>query len=775
MQKVEVNLNNCFWIESLSHVFNFDDSKKVNLIYAKNWTMKSSFANVLKKYQEWKQWEIKDRIFNYESSHEIKIDDLLLEKNQSHDKIFVFWNIDENYQSNNISNLLLKPELKEKFDEVLELKFNLLEILKTSIGLGIPQNKEDLSLSKLEKKFLLDFSLEDKSFLDAIEELDLGNINEIEVVYKDVFDNSKLEELILSQEFQDNIDWFMTKSEEIYQNTQYSYLEKGKFSFWKLKEVQVILDKNNFFVKNNKVMLDWVEKTKTELAEEVRNLKQELIETPEYEKISDKLNNTDKWKKLLNIIENDISIISELKNYKCFRKKLWHQYLDKARRWNDRIIDLLKEKYSDLKSNITDENMEKSKWEKAVTIFNDRFSVPFEMEISNLKNALFWEIPVVNFKFEREGWLDPVIKSQDEIVTTLSQWEKRALYLLNVIFDIEAFKQKINENPDKKYLFIIDDIADSFDYKNKYAIVEYLKEIIEYDNFYSIILTHNFDFFRFVKKRLNCSKSSFHSIKQWRWIITFDNNTTDEPRKKRKQNLNEKNIIALIPFVRNLIEYGSSCQKDFLLLTHVLHQKQETKYDNEWNIKAEYQCDENECFTIPATEEIFFSHLEEIYKKCLWDNMSFSDDLLEKKPIEFIMQIDEDSAWEELEDKLLISIGIRLLAEEFLKKQLPLLDSQINVNGFSKDQFGNLYKKYNNICKTRFQNVNENSARNERKNKLLYEKWNNILNKVSIMTPENIHINSFMYEPILDMDILELKNLYEKTVNLDDFLINWQD
>jgi hypothetical protein len=35
------------------------------------------------------------------------------------------------------------------------------------------------------------------------------------------------------------------------------------------------------------------------------------------------------------------------------------------------------------------------------------------------------------------------------------------------------------------------------------------------------------------------------------------------------------------------------------------------------------------------------------------------------------------------------------------------------------------------------------------------------------MTPENIHINSFMYEPILDMDIVELKNLYEKVKKLN--------
>ena len=36
------------------------------------------------------------------------------------------------------------------------------------------------------------------------------------------------------------------------------------------------------------------------------------------------------------------------------------------------------------------------------------------------------------------------------------------------------------------------------------------------------------------------------------------------------------------------------------------------------------------------------------------------------------------------------------------------------------------------------------------------------MEEVNIMTPENIHLNSFMYEPILDMDISELLNLYQK-------------
>ena len=35
-----------------------------------------------------------------------------------------------------------------------------------------------------------------------------------------------------------------------------------------------------------------------------------------------------------------------------------------------------------------------------------------------------------------------------------------------------------------------------------------------------------------------------------------------------------------------------------------------------------------------------------------------------------------------------------------------------------------------------------------------------IFDKVSLMTPENIHVNAFMYEPLIDMSVMHLIILY---------------
>jgi hypothetical protein len=41
-----------------------------------------------------------------------------------------------------------------------------------------------------------------------------------------------------------------------------------------------------------------------------------------------------------------------------------------------------------------------------------------------------------------------------------------------------------------------------------------------------------------------------------------------------------------------------------------------------------------------------------------------------------------------------------------------------------------------------------------------------ILDRVLLMTPENLHLNSFMYEPIVDMSDEHLKRLYNDVKKL---------
>ena len=51
-------------------------------------------------------------------------------------------------------------------------------------------------------------------------------------------------------------------------------------------------------------------------------------------------------------------------------------------------------------------------------------------------------------------------------------------------------------------------------------------------------------------------------------------------------------------------------------------------------------------------------------------------------------------------------------------------------------------------------------------NSLLTNEEKNISEKVKIMVSENIHVNAFMYEPIIDMSDEELINLYKIVKNM---------
>ena len=154
----------------------------------------------------------------------------------------------------------------------------------------------------------------------------------------------------------------------------------------------------------------------------------------------------------------------------------------------------------------------------------------------------------------------------------LSQGEKKALYVLNILFEIEVRKKAKQDT-----LLIVDDIADSFDYKNKYAIIQYLKDIADDPHFNQILLTHNFDFYRTVQSRfvtyphcLMASKGSsgiiltqaagIQNVFVNDWKLRF----FDTPKKR----------IASIPFLRNLIEFTKGPQEaDFAKLTSLLHWK----------------------------------------------------------------------------------------------------------------------------------------------------------------------------------------------------------
>lgn len=413
---------------------------------------------------------------------------------------------------------------------------------------------------------------------------------------------------------------------------------------------------------------------------------------------------------------------------------VWFGYLKSALSDLESLVELYKNKKSDLEFIINKANEQKSKWEDAIEEFQNRFTnLPFTLEINNKSDAILnTATPAISFKFANK----PV--NRKELLEVLSQGEKRAFYLLNIIFEIRA-----RESSNQKTLFVIDDIADSFDYKNKYAIVEYLNDLTKNNNFFSIILTHNFDFYRTITSRLRLPRSNkLHAIKTSSEIKIIQEVYQNPPFETWRENMKngiyhnktytnvdaKKHIVALIPFVRNLIEYGGMINisstaygDDFGVLTSLLHSKDKTLV-------------------------ITFGDLKVIYKRHLnkddFDTSINTSDIVYNLIIDLANNIGDEEF--NLENKIILSMAIRHKAEEYMWSKVTKKDP---IEG---SQTGKLFERYK----------NEFGKNNGNKEHI------KVLESVNIMTPENIHLNSFMYEPILDMGIDELKNLYNKVCQL---------
>ena len=105
-----------------------------------------------------------------------------------------------------------------------------------------------------------------------------------------------------------------------------------------------------------------------------------------------------------------------------------------------------------------------------------------------------------------------------------------------------------------------------------------------------------------------------------------------------------------------------------------------------------------------------------------------------------------------LENKIILAIAIRLRAEEFMKTQIQNSQTTFtwkNGSGSQTDFLTYINTKGNQTRElfNGFKQIGHNEEIRK-------------LESVNIMTPENIHLNSFMYEPLLDMDIIELQKLY---------------
>lgn len=732
MRKIKLNLEHCFGITKLSQNLDFA-GENVALIYAPNGLMKTSFAKTMQLYGQGKAEKVKDVVADIAGSIEIK---------DEQDNVVLPGSL---YVSNceepdletpkNITSFLADSVLKQQYDHILR---NLSDKQKALF--------REISSFAISSDIVTEFI---RTFCDRKPSLFYGKFEEVmaevdgnnpcyEFKYNDIFDkDGKVRKFI-----EDNREALMDYSEKYQTILQSSKLFKqsnGKtFGTYQASELSKSVSDNAFFEVNHKIVLgdgettiDSSESLATLINDELSTILNDQAVKKAFDKIDKKASANEVVRKFKQLIEKSPDLVEKLLDYDNFHREVWKGYFAK---FFDKAKDLLTDYQASkpvLNSVLQQAAAQRTAWEETISIFNRRFSVPFIVKIKNQTDLLLnEEAAALSFEYRTPiGQKEVESKMLEEVV--LSKGELRAFYTLQLLFAIEKMKR----DGGQEHLLVFDDISDSYDYKNKYAMVEYLCDLKGDNRFKLVILTHNFDFYRTIASRLGVKRNSIYmAYKDANEEIKFHKaEYLKDPFKYIKSQADKPEFfIAMIPLARNLIEYTKDIdagqpQTDYINLTSCLHVKSETAN-----------------LTVNDIEQIMTRNMDVQNLPTAQTHVNIKDYIITTAD-----NLCSQPALDEIniENKIVLSIAARLKTEDFmiakLKEVMQNGDFGVFYNGITSNQTFELTKKYNELC----------SPSSE---------IQLLLKEVNMITPENIHLNSFMFEPLIDMSVWRLKELYQE-------------
>lgn len=722
MNELKIHFENCYGIKRMQHTFDFSKSK-VQIVYAPNGSMKSSFAKTFEDISLDKASE--DRIFNDRVCHRSALVD---NREILKGEIFVI-NRMQNADFKEASTILANETLKKEFDSInIKLFETKKEFLKTI------QNYFGLKESMIEQTIEQTFNCELYSFIENYGR----DIHKIEtpiytnIVFKEIF-NEKALKFLKEKSFNTKIKEYISIYDRLIDENS-TLFKKGDFNHNNADNITKSLKDNGFFKAQHKVKIKDIEISDSdELETIIRAEKEKVLNNPDlalkFNEIDNALNANIELRNFRTYVENNQEVIKEFLDLDNFKKKLIFNYIA----CHKSELDIFQKLFAETKvrrDEITIEaKKEQSEWIRVLDIFNNRFTVPFDIKIKNQEDVILKSEPASLIFTYHDGQSTKDLGGV-EINKSLSTGEQRVFYLLNIIFQIET-KKKIATDQ----LIIIDDIADSFDYKNKYAIIEYLKDIADNPKFKMIVLTHNFDFYKTVKNRLDSVSNwegNLKAVKNLNEILLVEGERKDVFPLLRKNYADcEKSFISCIPFVRNLIEYTIGTDNQYYLtLTSLLHIK---PFNIVHNIRASKEHTTGDVLAIFNNVFKLTKTIQDANIKVYDLVLNIADDIIHK-----------NEAILDLKSKLCLSIAIRYKTEDFIINSVT--DSNFH-NSIQSKVTGKIIDQYK---------IEYPDAKNHIE----------IFDRVNLMTAENIHLNSFMYEPLMDLSEDHLRTLYNDVSTL---------
>lgn len=701
LKKVE----NAFGIKSLH--LNLENDKKMyqELIYSKNGSFKTSFSNTLYNLSNGTLENVFDRLTDEKAILDISILENGKEIKNFDNRFVVFSReIYEQHSkllsdySSELETLTIDKKNSEYINELLteetiEIKLQIDNYLK---GTG------------LNFEILLDmFSNLEDGYLDRIIQLlntiinheaqDISEIN-IKKIYQKAYD------IVDQSEFQSKISNYI----QVLENKINAQLFDKNFNENNCLQFINNVDKAKYlsetksrglFLKD-KVYYD-IDEVKKIFEEEIKKISKDP-EIIEQSKEITKLMGTAKESEFLkeSIQKNPLLV----KQLSAGRKNILLSYLKSSSIDYNYWLEVVKKAKKELNNVLKIAQDKQTNFERAIEIYKNRFHPIFDIKIVNKAESMLGiKTPTITFYHNRYCEI-PV--SETKLSQILSSGEKTTLNILKFIVEYENCK--------KYHPFIIlDDIVETFDYSNRYAFMEYINDLVNLD-VPTIVMTHNFEFYRTVSKRIPKLRKSVASANSNSVVDIQTNNRINKNMENVLKCSNIYDFFCAIPYLR---EIKTILLEDTKTLDSCLHYKENTSKLQIKDILLQFPSNAIKSLKIDEND-IYMEKLFEIA-----DSLSGFDDF-------------------DIVKKTILSLSCRLLIErKIIANNFNLLT---NINTNQTAQLLDLYGE------KLFPNVKK------------------YLEAVQLSTPEFIHANAFMYEPLIDINGKYLFELYNQIKKIPD-------
>ena len=710
----------------ISNVEGANNLKKINVIYAPNGTAKTSISDALSLIGQNRYNDIVD-VYDKDkkASFELEVDGQdYTEENCPEFCLLKYSGIEQYDLVENCSNLVISIQVQEEISKYLKTIDHSKETIKVLIEGKFGKKSNSPAFKNAFSTIAKAENFDDQDlYIKLINKINFDEqplpINVDENIFLNLI-NQKMQQSSDTLEFKTGVtDYFDTIKKSSNEIGRHEIFTNG-FTIENLIVFQDNAKKIGYYSENNptrKLLVNDKILGEKDIDNIIKDEIKRIFGSEEAKEKFDCLKKTLKGNtKAINTLEKNPLLIPLLKDYDCFVSSIFVTlFSTDLQKIKDELE--IKKAQSNIQS-IKDKDPEfDSKISEIWNRFSSRFKLKkFDLRIDNKFNAMIGkEIPSFSKYVPNTNR-----KITDPKEYRLSTGKIKIFNLINFILTVETLLLK-----NEKVHIVLDDAVDSFDYKNKYGIIDYLLEIKDNPNVQIIVFTHNFDFYRssilaFGKKEIG----QFFAYRGKNNLITF----YDSSKQKYylevsnfnswKANPTPEQFFALVPFARNLLQLKTS-----------------SKNDDVKQIDGFLHFDKN--LTNKTIDELHVL-LEQAMGVQLPRNFKQDDIYTEalSKTIDNLINKEATLVETDLEDKILLGIYIRVYLERFLYTNC------LSQSGSEPNLTDNVYARTSNLIRINRQILSEDDL-----DKAI---------EANLISPCYLHANSFMYEPLVDVGLTEL-------------------